>query len=131
MSDYSTLQVSLLYSENADYTSPQYVLNLAAYEDTPTEFTRQRVSAATGGSVVELGSYSTVRTIIVKNLDNTNYVTATWNNLAASAQSQRIGAGTLAGQGKILVITDVSPAADLTLTANTAAVICDVSIIGD
>ncbi len=78
----------------------------------------------TGGTAYSLAKYSTIDELIIKNTDPTNYVTAAFQNAAASAQSQKIAAG------KTAVFTDVLASANLTLTANSAACECDVFVAG-
>ena len=124
MTDYAKIQVSIVYSPNSDYSSPIYH-RLFESTYTPSEVQIQRVSVATGGTTVELGSFTTPTTVIVKNTDATNYVTAAFTNAASSSQSQVIALGETA------VFPDVKASGDLVLTANTAAVVCDVVILGD
>lgn len=124
MTDYAKIQVSYVYSANSDYSSP-IQSRLFESEYTPSEVLTSRVSAATGGTTVELGSFTTPTVAIVKNTDATNYVTVTYTNAASSAQSVVL----LAGETSVL--TDVKASADLVLTANTAACVCDVVVLGD
>lgn len=85
------------------------------------------ISAATGGTTIDLGAFTTVTQIIIKNTDATNYVEATFRTTGGAANNQvlRIPAGSFAATGSAITV-----ASDLVLTANTSAVVCDVCIVG-
>jgi hypothetical protein len=85
------------------------------------------VLAATGGTTVDLGSFTTVTQILVKNKDSSNYVTATFRTTGGGSNDQvlRAVAGSFIATGSVVTVAN-----DLVLTANTAAVACEVCIIG-
>lgn len=85
------------------------------------------VSAATAGTTVELGMYSTVTNILIKNKDASNYVQATFRTTGGGSNDQvlRATAGSVIATGSAITV-----ASDLVLTANTSAVACEVCIIG-
>lgn len=84
------------------------------------------VTAATGGTTIELGMYTTVTNIIVVNLDATNYVEATFRTSGGGGNNQVLRAVA----GMPIMTGLVTVANDLVLTANTAAVKCAVLITG-
>lgn len=88
-----------------------------------TKWETRTVSAATTGTTVELGTYSSVLGFRVKNTDSTNYVAVTWTN-NGTANSQRL----IAGQE--MFVPGCTVANDIVLTANTAACVCEVQIVG-
>lgn len=125
MTEYRKLSVGVLVSDNADLSSPS-VLASVAYEPTAVgQSARYTVSAATGGTTVDLGAFASVAQVVVKNKDTTNYVTlVTTTDSGSASNSHKIAAG------KLEVLSDVKVSGDLLLTANTAACECEVIILG-
>lgn len=124
MSDYCKIEAKATYSESSTYQPTKVATSIANYEITPDEGEYRKIEADTGGTTAELGTYVSITCVIVKNRDDTNYVAAAFTDLGSNACSVRIPAG------GILVIPGIDPTADLVLTANTAAVICEVFVAG-
>ena len=127
MADYSKLNVSVTYSENSDYSAPKLKTRLDPFESTSsTHYEVQYREVGTSAETLELGGFTTIEYLVVKNKDATNYVTATFDSAGNSTVDNilRVAAG------KILVLTDVTPGSDLILQANTAACDCEVVIVG-
>lgn len=123
MTDYAKVTVSVLYSPNSDYSSPILTESLTATY-TPSEYLKLRVSAPTAGVTVDLVTFTTPTVVVIYNKDATNYVSVAYNS-TADAHTVRVAAG------EATVLSDVLSANDLVLTANTAAVVCDVIVFGD
>jgi len=130
MSDYARLKLIYEKSTASDYSRAlqHYVTEVF----TPDEHLIAHViEAATGGTTVTLGHLASVNILVVANLDTTNFVSVTWTDTATNANTQKIGAASAAGKAKVLVIPDVDPtAANLVITADTAACLCEVSYGG-
>ena len=119
------VDVTATLSKRSDYGSPKAKTDFDAYESiTPTDGGLELVTADTGGTTYSLAKYTTIDVLIVKNTDPTNYVTVAFQNAAASAQSQKITFG------KTGVFTDVLASSAPVLTANSAAVECEVFVAG-
>ena len=110
------------FSPSKDYAPDAYDPGAGTYR-----YEIRDISAATGGTTVELGMYTTVTQIIVKNKDTANYVEATFRTTGGAANNQvlRVPAGSFCASGSAVTV-----ASDLVLTANTAAVACEVCIVG-
>lgn len=131
MADHCKLTASLQYSTESDYDPELVPIPPITYASRPAGIQVMRaVSIPTGGETFELGGYSSIDWVLVKNRGTTNYVTASFTNNANTAVSQRVGVDSTTTQGKVGIFTDVKPSGDLTITANTAAVVCDVIIVG-
>lgn len=122
---YAKITTNFRVSSTSDYTdnlipSNDYdsVISVVA-----VKWEVKTVSAATTGTTVELGTYSSVLGFRVKNTDATNYVAVTWTN-NGTANSQRL----IAGQE--MFVPGCTVANDIVLTANTAACVCEVQIVG-
>jgi hypothetical protein len=123
MADYARIRVSVVHSPNSDYSDPD--VNVV-HETTlsPTEWAHIQTQVLTGGTTVELGSFTTVSYIVVHNADGTNFVSAAWTANAV-ANVQRIGPGQT-----LLIPKEATVANDLVLTADTAACDCEIYIAG-
>lgn len=125
MADYSKLRVSVLYSENSDYSYPKLTTSLDPFTSTASTHyeVQYRNIGFSASETLELGGFTTIEYIVIKNKDATNYVTATQLSAGNSAvpNIHRIAAG------KMFVIPDVTVSGYLVLQANTAA--CDVEVI--
>ena len=126
MADYFKLRLIGTYSTNSDYSDPIAEFDWSV-DETPNEVVVRKVEAVTGGgtaiSVTDLDN--PLLYIMVKNRDTTNYVELDYTEGAAGAATPTIRI--LAGQ--CAVITDIDASSAITLTANTAAVDCDVVIV--
>jgi hypothetical protein len=123
MADAAKIEVSVVYSENADYTAPEWISSLSPLEVTPSASLGQnRVSVTTTAHTIDVTPFND-GTLVIKNndTDTTDYVTVTYTNLAGT------GITDLRVYGKKLAVIpdlDVS-AADVTLAAATGPCICD------
>lgn len=130
MTDYAKLSVSLKYSQNDDYTDEDWKTNFDDYEQTPDEGETRKVEALTGGgTTVNTAHLASATTLVIKNLDTTNYVTATYYTTGGgggggTAQTSQIQAGAF------LVIPDYITTSNLVLVANGAALLCRVAVCG-
>jgi hypothetical protein len=90
----------------------------------------EELSCATSGTTLSLAHLATCALIVIKNTDTTNYVTVTFKTNAGTgtAYSMKLTAGQEA------VFRDIyatgGAVANWTITANTSAVVCEVSYVG-
>lgn len=78
----------------------------------------------TTGTTLDISILASVNYAIVKNEDDGNFATVTWDNANGDTQTQVIAAG------KFTVICDLDPSATFKIVADTAAVLCDILIDG-
>lgn len=127
---YTRISTRVEVSEDAQYQSEVIDRVLDAFETDDWDSVEiRRVSAVTSsGTAVDLGMYTSVGKIIVKNLDASNYVTGTFRNGDTGAQDILLRA--LADGGTFDTGGNITVASDLTLIANGAACECLVFIFG-
>lgn len=126
MADNFKVKIDGVYSENADYTDPEWSTDeWDAYEIDPTEkWGPSKVLAATAGTTLTPGGFLTTQcAMLFKNLDSSNYVQVGWTDVSTTACVVRVPAG------GILVVPAVNPGTTVVLTANTAAVLCKVAFV--
>lgn len=124
MADFAKLALSLTYSENSDYSQPRLKPPIDPWESTTvTHYEVQYRNIGTSTETLELGGFTTIECLIVKNKDTTNYVTATFDSAGNGSTDNVLRIH----KGFPLVVSDVTPGSDLILQANTAA--CDVEVI--
>lgn len=129
MTDYARARLNFAYSAVSDFSNPQSKLSLDL-TSTPTGTGGQWIEVATGGTTITLSTYSAIAHIVVHNSDTTNFVTVGWTDSASTANAPVVPAST-STLPAVLMIPDVDPsAADLVLTADTAACKCWVFISG-
>lgn len=121
------LEVKGTYSENSDYSDPEWISNLAAYEIDPDEAALNiNIVAATGGTTIDTATMDltdgAATTLVLKNTDASNYVQVAWTDISTTACVARVPAGGL------LVVPMMDPSPAPVITANTAAVRCKVLI---
>lgn len=129
MADFSSLSLVVKYGEVSDYSDGVLSRSFTKTSTTPTKVQQYLVSAALvgdGGTTLDLSSFATVQALVLKNKDATNFVTATYRSSAGAATDQK--QKLLAGQ--YVVLTDITIASDLLLVADTAALDCEVLVIG-
>lgn len=128
MAAYQKISVSAKFSEVSTF-SPSKDWEPDAYNpgSGTYRYEMREVSAATGGTTVDLGMYTTINNIIVKNKDTTNRVDGTFRTTGGSSNNQVLSAP--AG-GIFATGSRVTVANDLVLTADTAACVCEVLISG-
>lgn len=128
MADYSRAQVDVSYGSTSALQDPEIERSFTSTPSSPTKNLHIRLSAATsGGTTLELGSFTTILEMYVKNHDTTNYVVGTYREQGDSAAADRTFK-LIAGQW--LKLVEVAPGNDLVLVANTAACVCEVLVIG-
>lgn len=125
MSDYFKLRIAPVYSHNSDYSDPEFAPKIADFESTTvTKYWSTLISAATTGTTLDLVNFTTVECVIVINRDTTNYVDLSYTSAGTSSKSRIIAGGMFALAGT------TTPSGDLVLTANTAACLCEVIVVG-
>lgn len=133
MTDYAKFTLGFTYSESSDYSDPLHSLTqsvLAPYEFTPDECVVYKIDAEGGTPIVLSGHFTTITFMLIKHMGITDDVVANYDDTDGSARDQRILPGSSAGKGGILVVSDVDPATNLTLTSDDAAQECLVVICG-
>ncbi len=126
MSDYARLRLSLEVSDASDYSRPKtHGIQVTA---TPDEArVMDVIEIATAGQSYPLSHLSSASDVIIYNADSTNYMTVAYTSVGNSGTNTiKIPAG------KVAVIPggDITVASTVTLTANTAAVIAEISYLG-
>lgn len=124
MAHYFKSTVHFKASDSSDYSDPLVFGYYEKERTTPVETQRFRITASTSGTTVTISTWTTIHSVIVKNLDTTNYVTMTWNSADQSSCDQRLLTGDW------MKIPDVTAAGNLTFTANTADVLIEVVVSG-
>jgi len=127
MADYAKLELKGVYSTVSDYSTPRTKFKPASYAVTPDEYFHCELQAATSaGTTLDTSILDSATLLVVKNKDATNYVTATFDcaGMGSTDTSVRIHAG------GFFVTTDFTVAEKLKLVANSAAVECEVFIVG-
>ena len=129
MPDYAKLLVQAVFSKASGYDPPFEEFNKPAtlYASTPDEVDHREVECDTGaGTSIVTSTYTSVDYAIIFNRDGTNYVTVTFRSAGNSAVDNivRVAAG------KILILTDITVANNITIAANSAVVECELWIVG-
>lgn len=123
---YARLRAVLEVSDASDYSRPKtHSIEVTA---TPDEFRLEdEIEVATAGQTYRLDHLSSLSgPVIIKNIDSTNYMTVAYTNVAAGTNTIRIAAG----QTAIIPGGDITASGNLTLTANTSAVLVEISYLG-
>lgn len=124
MSLYSRIRASAELSAYSDYGNPS--MYSAEWTDTPGQFFAGVITATT--SAVAFFNSSTfaagVKSVIIQNLDTTNYVTVIFASTDTATNKQRIA------PGEIVCFSDILYSGTNTLTANTASCLCRVLVLG-
>lgn len=128
MTNYYKKTIELLYSEDKDFTDPK-VLDKIETTGSYTIYWHQIVTIQTTTTKIYENSYTPITTleyVIIKNLDDTNYISLSHRD-SAPAKVDRVG------PGKILILTDEDDPTnvDITAQANSAACDIEVLILGD
>lgn len=127
MSDNLKTSVATIFSENSDYSDPEFITNLEDFILTPDEVQFFKIEAPTGGGTTLTTSFlGAASLLVVQNVDASNFVTVTFRSAGNGATNNiiRIAAG------GFLMTTDFTVANNLVLAADTAAVNCKVIIAG-
>lgn len=130
MASYAKIQASMKTSDVATFSPVVGETPEMSYEPASGTYYMStfEVSAATGGTTVDLGHYTSVKNIIVLNKDTTNRVDGTFRTTGGSSNNQVLSAD--ARGGMFMTGSRITVASDLVLTADTAACKCQVSILG-
>lgn len=107
------------YSNPAMYNTPYEYTTTSA-----TQFVTYTKTCTTSGTTIELSNFATLLGVIVRNLSTSNYVDVAWT-YSATASKARVPAGAW-----MFIPTGITVANDLVITANTASVDCDITLIG-
>lgn len=130
MPDYAKLRVGLTYSENSDYSTPRLNAFLDPFTSTTvTHYETQLRTVGTSAETIELGGFTAIQAIVVKNKDTTNYVDVVWTYTDGAAADTTNKTRVVAG-GLLVICGTAKVASDMTLTANTAACDCEILILG-
>lgn len=122
MSRFVQVTADILASDTSDYASPDSPRSVT-HTLNPTRVQYVPLLTATAGSPFGFTD-TTVDYVVIKNKDITNYVTIAWTTASTSTSTSiRLTAG------KVIVLPDVSASNTLTITANTAAVECDLLVV--
>lgn len=122
---YAKTAVVTTGSDNSNY-SPGLRKEYSDFEYEPTQRLVYEVLAPTGGKTVELGNFTTIKQLVIKNKDASQTVRARrQSNVTASNFDEDIPAG------GVVVWTDVLISTDLVLTSQGSGnVACDIEISG-
>jgi len=125
VTDYARARLTLEVSENSDYSRP-YMKEEVSLVLTPSETRFQKITADDGGVALVTSEFTTINYIVIENTDTANYVDVTWDPVASGTNNvSRVALG------EHLVITDHTPATNLTLTCDTGlTAVCKVWILG-
>lgn len=132
MSDYARLRLSLEVSDASDYSRP--VTHGVELTATPDEArVRDVIEVATAGQSYPLSHLTACTDLLIYNADTTanggggNYMSVAYTSVANSGTNTiRIPAGKCA----VIPGADITVASTITLTANTAAVVAEISYLG-
>ncbi len=134
MADAAKIEVAVTYSENADYTSPQWVSKLDAVEVTPSAaLAPSRVSITTTAHTLDVTPFSDGSLVIKNNdTDTTDYVYVEYTTLGGTALTEAGGTAPRCYGGKTIIIGCIdASAADVTITAQAGngPCVCDIIYI--
>lgn len=128
MTDFVRTGVDVIYSRNADFSSPVVNHEFDPYKLllTEEEFLHFQLVADTGGTTFAIGQFSNIGTFIVKNHDPTNYCTFRYEDLAQATNNQfRVHAG------GFCMITSIDTSTQPLFTANSDDTELELFISGD
>lgn len=126
MADATTTAITVTYTKSG--ASSAWDTHSYSVDGTPDEQRKMIVECAiTTGDDIDLTNFATIEQVVVKNLDGANFVTVSWDTVTYSGGTT-VGQAVLAGQA--LVLTDVDPSATFNITADTAACLCEINVIG-
>lgn len=135
MANYAKLQIKAVLSKNSDYSEPTIIFNPAPYEpataDIPEYFHTELQCDLAGdsGTILDTQILDGASFLVIKNLDDTNFVTVTYDTAGAGGADQtiRIAAGGL------FAVTDFNvdgTMGGLKITADTAVCQCEIFAVG-
>jgi hypothetical protein len=129
MTDYARLFAKFEVSSSSDYANPYVDPPIWTETFTPDEVLYNgRIEAALDPSTTTITTsiYSSVSLFALRNVDSTNYVTITFHSAGHGATHNivRVPAG------GVFITQDFTASYDVELMANTAALNCEVLILG-
>ena len=120
----SRLTVHASWSDNSDYSAPEQSQSIEIESTSDTlRKDLEGLSVATGGTTVTTSEFATITRLVVSNKDSTNYITVTGDSNSGAFSLQVV-------TGDSIVLGTVDVGTNLTLTANSSACLCDVTIWG-
>lgn len=125
MTDYALITVRGKFSRNSDYSDPEQdtgTLSAAEIPDNCIHFVSDVATSAR--TIVGAGEWTSCEGLLVINNDATNFVTLSYTDAAADAQTIDVLAGGM------FLTQDIDPSVAVTITADTAACECEVFCIG-
>lgn len=127
MTDNLRTSLEITFSEQANFSDPEWTTNWANFDLTPEGAETRKLEIGTGAETIDLGDYSAITQLAVKNEDPTNYVTATFRSVGNGAVDNILRIQ----PNSFLVVSDVTPGSDLILQANGAPVLVKIAIAGE
>ncbi len=122
MASYARVRTILEHSEASDYSNPTLIEEFTSTA-TPTKKLAIEISAATGGTTVETGTFTTISHCVIENEDATNFVEVEFDYDSATRKVKVVA-------DSHTVLQALDPTADITITADTAACVCEVWLFG-
>lgn len=128
MTNYLRITVKALLAESSDYTDVILNKTLDTYTvDGENIIHTLKRTFTTSGEDIILTDITDVNYFLIKNHDDTNFVTVTFGTVkeGTGTQSHVLNAGGFLG------LTDLDISADITVTSDTDDVICEYILVGD
>jgi hypothetical protein len=132
MADYARSIVSVLYSENSDYSDPMVARSYVSEYTAPTMCDTGRIIVNTAGDdYLDVRNYTSIKYMVLKNMDSTNYVSVLYKNTGNNANS--VAAETMSFKllaGETAYLPDVGVSDVIGFTAHTANVLIEYVLVG-
>ena len=124
MATNNRLRILLEDSDQTDYAQPrEHEIEITG---TPTDsLTHHHLTVGTSAETLDIANFTEPATLLVHNTDATNFVTLVFTNKTAAAS---VSMKLLAGEA--ILVPDVDTDTNPTLTADTAACKCTISVFG-
>ena len=117
MADNLKIALQGTYSENTDYSDPEFITNWADWELDPDEAHTGKMDVGTASAEdVDQRGMATITLMAIKNTDPTNLVTFVWESSVGAGQSVTIA------KNSLFVTSDIVAGGTTTLQATGAAV---------
>ena len=118
------VRISVIESDSTDLSSPRRH-DFESADITTTEcIIKQKIDATAAGAPVDLGNHTTIKYMVIENF---GAITVTVRDDTLSGGSADIDREIVSGEA--IVLTDVDPAGDLSLTSASATSVCYLTII--
>lgn len=126
MAKYARFRSLVELSDTSDYADDSTVELTDTW--TPDEWVRDTLfeTTSTSATTYTTSHLSTLSKVAIYNTDSTNFVTITFRTGANSSTDNKIALAA----GKYIELTDVTASGNLIFTADTAAVIVRITLIG-